>query len=107
MTTRSPTPEVWDEARSIVERVVWATVATVGPDGRPRTRLMHPVWFWDADTPTALVSARPTPLKVRHLAAQPAISCHYWDPEHHTVAIDAVASWVPLDRRQAAWDRIS
>ncbi len=106
MSARSALAAVEAEARPIIERVVWATVATVGPDGRPRTRLMHPVWFWDGDVPTALVSARPTPLKVRHVSAQPAISCHYWDPGHDTVAIDAVATWVPLDERQAAWDRV-
>ena len=94
-------------ARPIVERVVWATVASVGPDGRPRTRLMHPVWFWDGDVPTALVSARPTRLKLAHLAAQSAVSCHYWDPAHDTVAIDAVAAWVPAGDRAAAWAAVA
>ena len=93
-------------ARPIVERVVWAAVATVGPNGHPRTRLMHPVWFWDAELPTALISARPTSLKVAHLEAQPKISCHYWDPAHDTVAIDAAARWVPRGERQDAWDRV-
>lgn len=106
MSSRSSLAMVGPEARSIIERVVWATVATVGQDGRPRTRLMHPVWFWDADQPTALVSARPTRLKVEHLAAQPAVSCNYWDPNHDTVTIDALATWVPLGDRQTAWDRV-
>ncbi|MEO1057028.1 MAG: pyridoxamine 5'-phosphate oxidase family protein [Actinomycetota bacterium] len=106
MTTSSPLASVEAVARPIVERVVWAAIATVGPDGQPRTRLMHPVWFWDTDVPTALVSARPTPLKIRHLATQPVVSCHYWDPAHDTVAIDAAARWVPSDERQAAWERV-
>ena len=25
-------------------RMVWRHMATVGPDGRPRTRVVHPVW---------------------------------------------------------------
>jgi len=100
-------PEIRDLARPIVEAIVWSTVATVGPDGAPRTRLMHPVWWWDGDRPTALVSARPTPLKRRHLAAHPEVSCFCWDPAHHTVAIDAVAMWVPDDERAAAWDAIA
>lgn len=98
--------DVRDLARPIIERVVWATVATVGPDGAPRTRLMHPVWFWDGGTPSALVSARPTPLKIAHVAAQPAVSCFYWDPAHDTVAIDARAEWVPAAHRSQAWERI-
>lgn len=97
---------VRDLARPIVERIVWATVATVGPDGAPRTRLMHPVWFWDGTTPSALVSARPSPLKIAHIAAQPAVSCFYWDPSHDTVAIDALAAWVPDAHRPAAWERV-
>ncbi len=106
MSERATLPSVEAVARPIIERVVWATIATVGPDGHPRTRLMHPVWFWDADTPTALVSARPTPLKIRHLATQPIVSCHYWDPAHDTVAIDAEARWVPSAERTAAWERV-
>lgn len=100
-------PVVRDLARPIVEAIVWCTVATVGADGAPRTRLMHPVWSWDGDRPTALVSARPTPLKRRHLEAHPEVSCFYWDPAHHTVAIDAVATWVPDDERSAAWASIA
>lgn len=106
MTPQSPLAEVIEVARPIIERVVWATVAIVGHDGQPRTRLMHPVWFWDDDRPTALVSARPTPLKRAHLDAQPAVSCLYWDPTHDTVAVDATAAWLPPEHRQDAWDRI-
>ena len=40
---------VTELARPIVERVVWCTVTTVAPDGAPRSRLMHPVWWWDAE----------------------------------------------------------
>lgn len=94
-------------ARPIVERVVWATIATVGPDGRPRTRIMHPVWSWDGERPEALVSARPTPLKVAHLAAQPHVSCHYWDPAHDTVTIEATAEWLAPGQRRDAWARVA
>lgn len=107
MTARSPLSTVGPVARSIIERVVWATVATVGPDGRPRTRLLHPVWFWEDDPPTALVAARPTRLKLDHLAAQPVVSCHYWDPQHDTVAIEAEAAWVPREDRASAWAAIA
>jgi hypothetical protein len=105
--SQAPLQEVVDLARPIIERVIWATVATVGPDGRPRTRLMHPVWFWDDEAPVALVSARPTALKLAHLAAQPAVSCLYWDPRHDTVALDATAEWVAAGERSAAWARIA
>ena len=93
-------------ARPIVERIIWCTVTTVGPTGHPRSRLMHPVWWWDGDAPTALVTARPTALKIRHLAANPIMSCFYWDPAHDTVAIDATADWLDTAARKRAWDQI-
>lgn len=99
----------WDAARAIVERIVWCTVATAGPDGEVRTRLMHPVWWWSGDdgVPFALVSARrATPVKERHLAANPIVSCFYWDPAHDTVAIDATARWVEGGARAAAWEAV-
>jgi general stress protein 26 len=92
-------------ARPIVERVIWCTVTTVGADGVPRSRLMHPVWWWDG-SPGALVTARPTPLKVRHLAANPRVTCFYWDPAHDTVAIDATARWLDDAERADAWEAV-
>jgi hypothetical protein len=97
---------VTELARPIVERIVWCTVTTVGPDAAPRSRLMHPVWWWDGEAPFALVTARPTALKRRHLAANPAMTCFYWDPAHDTVAIDCRAEWVAPDERAHAWEQI-
>ncbi|MEZ5233195.1 MAG: hypothetical protein R2749_10875 [Acidimicrobiales bacterium] len=31
----------------MAHRIVWCTVATVDPTGRPRTRVLHPLWQWD------------------------------------------------------------
>jgi hypothetical protein len=62
---RGDLAEVAAVARPIVERVVWATIATVGPDGRPRTRLMHPVWWWDGPTSGSGSCASPPPPPAR------------------------------------------
>ena len=35
-------------------RMVWCDMATVGPDGRPRTRVAHPVWEGDTAWMTSL-----------------------------------------------------
>ena len=98
--------EVADSVRSIVERTVWATLTTVGRDGRPRNRLVHPVWWWDGEG-RGLVTSRATPLRVRHLAANPYVSCFYWAPHHDTVAIDATARWLPDEELVAAWESIA
>ncbi|MEZ5218491.1 MAG: hypothetical protein R2705_23655 [Ilumatobacteraceae bacterium] len=28
---------------AVAHRIVWCTVATVDPDGHPRTRILHPI----------------------------------------------------------------
>jgi hypothetical protein len=100
--------EVVPAARSIAERVVWATVTTVSPAGEPRSRLMHPVWFWErGPVPEALVSSRTTPLKRRHLAANPRVSCSYWDPAHETLVVDATAEWVAAGDLPAVWQEVA
>ncbi|GAA0941747.1 hypothetical protein GCM10009559_37440 [Pseudonocardia zijingensis] len=44
----------------IAHRIVWATVATVDAQGRPWTRVLHPVWEWDGERLTGWVApARP------------------------------------------------
>jgi hypothetical protein len=35
-------------------RMIWCDMATVGPDGRPRTRVVHPVWEGDTAWMTSL-----------------------------------------------------
>ena len=32
----------------MAHRIVWCTVATTGLDGRPNTRILHPIWEWTA-----------------------------------------------------------
>jgi hypothetical protein len=32
---------------AMAHRIVWCTVATVDSQGRPRSRVMHPIWEWD------------------------------------------------------------
>jgi hypothetical protein len=34
--------------------MVWCDMATVGPDGRPRTRIVHPVWEGDTTWMTSI-----------------------------------------------------
>lgn len=108
MTTCSlPYDDVVAVARPIVERIIWSTVTTVSAQGPPRSRLMHPVWFWDTEAPFALVTARPTPIKVSHLAARSGVACFYWDPTHDTVAIDATPTWLAPTNRREAWEQIA
>jgi hypothetical protein len=42
-----------------------------------------------------------TPLKSRHLAANPHVSCSWWSPSQDTVFADCVAAWVEDDDEKA------
>lgn len=100
-----------DIALAFVEmahRIVWATVATVGVDGRPRTRILHPLWEWDGDDLVGWILTSPLSPKRADLDANPAVSMTYWNPEQDTCTADATVTWV-LDGqgRRAAWDRFA
>jgi general stress protein 26 len=85
-------------------RIVWCTVATVGPDNRPRTRILHPVWEL-YDELTGWIVTRATPVKVRHLTHSPYVSCSYWEPGHEVAVADCEAEWVTdASTRQRVWE---
>jgi len=80
--------EIAAEFQARVARIAWATVATVGPDGAPRTRILHPIWEdhigWIATTRGSL--------KIRQIGREPRVSLTYWDPLQDNVHIEAVAT---------------
>ena len=86
----------------LAHRIVWATVATVGPDGRPRTRILHPIWDWDGDALVGWIATGPTPLKLAHLEAHPDVSLTYWDLTHDTANAECRATW-HLDDETRTW----
>ena len=85
-------------------RIVWCSVATVGPDNRPRSRILHPIWELNS-TLTGWIVTRATPVKVRHLAGSPYVSCSYWEPGHEVAVADCAAEWVTdVATRQRVWE---
>ena len=93
-------------AEPVVASIVWATATTVGPDHRPRSRVVHPALEW-SPTPHGWITSRPTPLKRRHLAAHPFITLSYWSPAQDCVYVDCDAHWADADAARRAWDRIA
>lgn len=88
-------------ARARTDRV---SGATVGPDERPRSRILHPIWELDGNELTGWIVTRKTPVKVRHLAHSPYLSCTYWEPGHDVAIADCEAEWVAdLATRQRVW----
>jgi general stress protein 26 len=93
--------EIAAEFQARVARIAWATVATAGSDGAPRTRILHPIWEdhigWIATTGGSL--------KIRQIRREPRVSLTYWDPLQDNVHIEAVATVAddPVDKSRI-WD---
>ncbi|MDY6998306.1 MAG: pyridoxamine 5'-phosphate oxidase family protein [Actinomycetota bacterium] len=88
--------------------IVWASVATVDADGRPRTRILHPIWEWDGTDLFGWVATVPTPLKRDHLAVHPYVSASYWSATQDTCAADCLVEWYTDDETCAAvWEKFA
>jgi hypothetical protein len=90
----------------MAHRIVWASAATVDGRGRPRTRILHPLWEWDGERLTGWIATGPTPVKRAHLEHHPFLSLSYWAPSHDTCAADCSTEWAfDLETRRWLWDR--
>ena len=58
-----------------VNRLVWCTVTTIDRKGRPRSRILHPVW----EGSTGWIATGRTSLKSKHIAENPYVSVTYFD----------------------------
>jgi hypothetical protein len=97
-----------DVAPAFVEmahRIVWCSVASVDRRGRPRSRILHPIWQWDGGSLVGWIATAPTPLKRAHLAQTPHLSLNYWQPSQDTCVAECRASWAFDDEtRRMVWD---
>lgn len=92
----------------IAHRIVWCTVATVDSAGRPRTRILHPIWTWDGADLTGWIASSPLSPKARHIEGNHNVSATYWDATHDTCTVDASVEWCnDLETRRETWDRFA
>ena len=92
----------------MAHRIVWATVATVGVDGRPRTRILHPLWEWDGTDLVGWIATSPLSSKRADIDATPVVSATYWNPEQDTCTADADVTWIlDDDGRRDLWERFA
>jgi general stress protein 26 len=82
--------EIESEFLARISRIVWCTMATVDWQGRPRTRIIHPIW----EGATGWIATGRHSLKEKHLARNPYVSLSYWDQQHQQVYVDCTAEWV-------------
>ncbi|MBI1761267.1 MAG: pyridoxamine 5'-phosphate oxidase family protein [Acidobacteria bacterium] len=77
----------------MAHRIVWASAASVDAQGRPRSRVLHPIWQWDGAKLVGWIGTSPTPTKRAHLQASPYLSLNYWAANHDTCVAECRASW--------------
>jgi hypothetical protein len=99
----APPTGIREQFIQTAHRVVWCTLATVDRLGRPRSRLVHPVWERVGDGLVGWVTTRPTALKLAHLDHAPFASCSYWDPSHDTAVAECAVTWADAEEREHAW----
>lgn len=92
----------------MAHRIVWASGATVDEQGRPWSRVLHPLWTWDGAELTGLVATSPLSPKRAHLDAHPHVSFTYWAPDHDTCTAQCDATWDLTDEGRAeGWQALA
>ena len=96
--------EIAAEFRRRIEQTVWCSMTTVDRQGRPRNRLVHPIW----EEPVGWLATFRESFKGRHLAGNPWISLAFWDQAQEQVYADCHATWVDDDAEKARiWELYS
>jgi len=81
-------------------RIVWCSLATVNRKGRPRTRIMHPIW----EGPVGWIATGRWSAKAADLDHNPFVSLSYWDQKQEQVHVDARAYWEEdIDEKRRIW----
>jgi len=89
----------------ITKETVFCVATTVDSAGRPRNRMLHPIFVVRGARPLGWALTGRTPLKTSHLAANPHVDCAYWSPSHDTVFVDCIAAWVEGDEeKREVWE---
>lgn len=92
--------EIQDEFIKRIQNAVYCTMATVDRAGRPRSRVMHPIW----DGPIGWVISWPASHKAKHLQRNPYVSLAYIQDKVHPVYVDCRAEWIhDVDEKKRIW----
>lgn len=84
-----------------VQQMVWCSVATVDAQGRPRSRILHPIW----EGATGWIGTHPDSHKARHLERNPYMSLAYVANVMNPVYVDCKAQWIDdLDVKRRVWN---
>ncbi|GAA3473322.1 pyridoxamine 5'-phosphate oxidase family protein [Nonomuraea roseola] len=97
--------EIQDAFEAYIGDIVYATMTTVDKKGRPRARVLIPVWEVVDGEPLGWLATYKTPVKAAHLAGNPHTTFSYWTPRQNAVSVDTVAEWVEdIEVKRRVWD---
>lgn len=92
--------DIADEFLERVNKMVWCNVATIDRNGRPRSRILHPLWQENVGW---ITTRRGSP-KAKHLEEHPFVSLAYIADVVKPVYVDCAAVWVDdLALKQRIW----
>jgi len=92
--------EMQSEFIDRIHTAVYCNMATVDLKGRPRSRIIHPIW----DGAIGWVISWPKSHKAVHLEHNPYVSLAYIFDKNKPVYIDALAEWIDDDgEKQRIW----
>jgi hypothetical protein len=95
--------DVLADALAVTRQVVWCVLTTVDRVGRPRNRVVHPVWEATDSGLVGWVTTRRSPVKSAHLAGNPHVGCAYAGAGHDVAYFDCTAGWASPAARHHAW----
>jgi len=93
--------EIQQEFMARIQNAVYCNVATIDRKGRPRSRIMHPIW----DGFIGWVISWPKSHKTKHLQNNPYVSLAYIQDSRKPVYVDATAEWInDVDEKLRIWE---
>ena len=92
--------DIADEFKRRIDHIVWCSATTVDTRGRPRSRILHPIW----EGSVGWIATGRQSLKQKHLEKTPFVSLSYWTPEHEQVHAECAASWEDrVEEKKRLW----
>lgn len=96
--------EISEEFHARVRKMIWCNMATVDAKGRPRSRIVHPVW----DGLSGYAVSRPESFKAKHLARSPWVSLAYVADLAQPLYVDCSVAWEQdPGEKQRVWQLIA
>jgi Pyridoxamine 5'-phosphate oxidase len=84
-----------------IQEAVYCSMATIDRRGRPRSRIMHPIW----DGSIGWVISWPESHKAKHLEDNPYVSLAYIYDKNKPVYVDALAEWIDAEgEKHRIWE---